>query len=122
MLYETLGQLQVFLWMLAAGALMGAWYAVTAGLRRLLTAGPLLGLCADLAFGLGAGAIYCAALYTANYGQPRLYTVIATALGFALLAGGTFSTGKKLLRTILITIRKTIVTLRRHRWINVIFR
>lgn len=101
---------------------MGGWYAVTAALRRLLTAGPLLGLCADLAFGLGAAAIYCAALYTANYGQPRLYTVLAAALGFALLAVGTFSTGKKLAHTILITIQKTIATLRRHRWINVIFK
>ena len=60
-LYETVGQLQVFVWMLAAGALMGAWYAVTALLRRLLEARTWLGLCADAAFGLGAGAIFCLA-------------------------------------------------------------
>lgn len=122
MLYQTLGQFQVFLWMLAAGAAMGAWYAAMAAVRRLLTAGVLLSACADAAFGLGAAAIYLAALYTANYGQPRLYTVLAAALGFALFAAGVYSPGKKAARTIVITIQKIIVTLRRHRWINVIFK
>lgn len=122
MLYETIGQLHIFAWMLAAGALMGAWYAVTAALRRVLAAGVALSLCADIAFGLGAAALYLAALVTANYGQPRLYTVAAAALGFMLFAGGAYLPGKKAARTILITIRRIIVTLRRHRWINVIFK
>ena len=88
MLFTTLGQHRVFLWMLAAGALTGAWYAGMAALRRLLSAGPWLSLLADCAFGLGAAAIFCLALFTANYGQLRLYAVLADALGFGLFALG----------------------------------
>ena len=108
--------------MLAAGALMGGWYGAMALLRRLLAAGPLLSLAADVAFGLGAAAIYCAALVSANHGSFRLYTLIAAALGFALFALAAFPAGRK---TILVTkrvINRIYVTLRRIRWIKVIFR
>lgn len=122
MLYQTLGQFRVFLWMMAAGAAMGAWYAVTAALRRLLRAGVLLGICCDAAFGLGAGAIFCTDLYTANYGQLRLYAVAAAALGFALFAGGVYPPGKKAAFVLIRRFRTIIVKIRRHRWINVIFK
>ena len=122
MLYQTIGQFRVFLWMLAAGALMGAWYAVTALARRLLRAGLWLGLCADLAFGLVAGAVFCGALYTANYGELRLYAVLAAALGFALFAGGVYPPGKRMVSATIVTIHRILVKLRRHRWINVIFK
>ena len=121
-LYETVGQLQVFVWMLAAGALMGAWYAVTALLRRLLEAGTWLGLCADAAFGLGAGAIFCLALYTANRGQVRLYAVLAAMLGFALFAGGVYPPGKRAISATIVIFRRIIVIIRNYRWINVIFK
>ncbi len=122
MLFETLGQLRVFLWLMAAGALAGAWYAVTAGARLLLRAGVVLGLCADLAFGLGAAALFCLALYTANYGELRLYEVLGFALGFALFAGGAYPPGKKIVNDTIVTMRRIIVKVRRHRWINVIFK
>ena len=108
--------------MMAAGAAMGAWYAVTAALRRLLRAGVLLGICCDAAFGLGAGAVFCMALYTANYGQLRLYAVAAAALGFALFAGGVYPPGKKAAFVLIRRFRTIIVKIRRHRWINVIFK
>ena len=73
MLFETIGQHRVFLWMLAAGMLIGAWYGGMAGVRRLLAAGVWLSLVCDVIFGIGAGAIFCAALFTANYGALRLY-------------------------------------------------
>ena len=57
MLFSTVGQGWVFLWMLSAGAAIGAWYACMAALRRLLCAGPWLSLAADIAFGAGAAAI-----------------------------------------------------------------
>ena len=122
MLYQTIGQFQVFLWMVAAGALTGAWYAATAAARRLLCAGLWLSLCCDAAFGLGAGVVFLAALYTANYGSPRLFAVLGDALGFMLFAGGVYPPGKRALKGILVIFRRIIVTLRRHRWINVIFR
>ena len=86
MLYQTLGQFRVFLWMLAAGA------------------------------------VFCAALYTANYGQPRLYAVAAAALGFALFAAGVYPPGKKAVFVLFGMFRTIIVKIRRHRWINVIFK
>ena len=39
MLFSTVGQGWVFLWMMGAGAAIGAWYALLAALRRLLRAG-----------------------------------------------------------------------------------
>lgn len=122
MLFETLGQLRVFLWLLAAGALAGAWYAVTAGARLLLRAGVVLGLCADLAFGLGAAALFCLALYTANYGELRLYEVLGFALGFALFAGGAYPPGKRIVNELIIAMHHIVVKIRQHRWINVIFK
>ena len=122
MLFETLGQFRVFLWRMAAGALAGAWYAVTAGARRLLRAGVALGLCADLAFGLGAAALFCLALYTANYGELRLYEALAFALGFAIFAGGAYPPGKRIASDILVATRRIAVRVRRHRWVNIIFR
>ncbi|MBR1560637.1 MAG: hypothetical protein IJ646_10405 [Clostridia bacterium] len=122
MLFGTLGQLPVFLWMAGAGALMGAWYAVLAGVRRLLAAGVLLGLCADLAFGVGAAAIFCLGLYAANLGELRLYAALAAALGFAIFACGVYPPGKKAAFGLMAIFRKIVVKIRRHRWINVIFR
>ena len=122
MLFETLGQLRVFLWLLAAGALAGAWYALTAGARRLLQAGAALGLCADLAFGLGAAALFCLGLYTANYGELRLYEALAFALGFAIFAGGVYPPGKRIVSDIIVTMHRIFIKIRGHRWINVIFK
>lgn len=122
MLYQTIGQYQIFLWMLAAGALIGAWYALTAAVRRVLCAGVWLGLCADVAFGAGAAAIFCAALYTANYGEPRFYTVAAAALGFALFAGGVYPPGKRAVRGVMTLLNTSFIKLRQQRWIKVIFR
>ena len=122
MLFTTIGQQRVFLWMLAAGTLMGAWYAATALIRRLLSAGPLLSLAADLAFGLGAAAIFCLALVTANRGALRLYTVLSAALGFALFALGAFPAGRRALSASKRGVCHIIVKLSRYRWIKVIFR
>ena len=52
MLFATIGQWKVFVAMMVAGLLVGLVYDLLAALRRLLRAGPLLSLCADLAFGL----------------------------------------------------------------------
>ena len=122
MLFETLGQHRVFLWMMAAGMLIGAWYACAAGLRRLMRAGALLSLLCDILFGLGAGAIFCAALVTANYGALRLYTVMAAALGFMIFAMGVYPPGRRLNHVIKCTAGHIFVKIRRFRWINVIFR
>lgn len=122
MLFTTIGQHRVFLWMAAAGVLMGVWYALLAALRRLLSAGVWLGLLADAAFGLGAAAIFCLALYTANYGQLRLYAALAAALGFGIFILGIFSPGRRCIKTLSGTVNHFIVKIRGNRWISIIFR
>lgn len=88
MLFSTADQLYVFLWMIGAGLLIGALYALFAGLRRLLCAGFWLTLLADAAFGLSAAAVFIAALVTASYGALRLYELAGAALGILLFACG----------------------------------
>lgn len=122
MLFTTIGQYRVFLWMLAAGAAMGAWYALMAALRRLLCAGLWLGLLTDAAFGLGAAALFCLALYTANYGEVRFFVVIAAALGFALFALGAFSTGARIVCAISRQLCHFVAKFGENRWIKVIFK
>lgn len=108
--------------MLAAGMLIGAWYGCMAGLRRLLRAGVWLGMLCDVGFGLGAGAIFCAALYTANYAALRGYAVLAAALGFSVFALGVYPPGKRALYAIKCTADRIFVKIRRFRWIKVIFK
>ena len=62
MLFATVGQGARFVWMLAAGAGVGAWYMLTALLRRFIQAGFWLTLACDLLFGVGAAVILIAAL------------------------------------------------------------
>lgn len=122
MLFSTIGQGWVFLWMAAAGAVIGAWYALLAALRRLLCAGFWISLASDIAFGAGAAAIFCAALVAANYGQLRLYAVMAAALGFALFAAGAYPPARSAVRALTRAVRHFFVKIGRFRWIKVIFR
>lgn len=122
MLFETLGQHRIFLWMFLSGALIGAWYGAMAGLRRLLRAGIALGIACDALFGLGAAALFCGFLYAANYGAPRLYAALGAAAGFAVFALGAFPPGKRALCALKCTAERIFVKFSRFRWIKVIFR
>ena len=122
MLFTTVGQGWVFVGMLFGGMAVGLWYALTALLRRVLRAGFWLSLACDALFGAGAAAILCAALVLADYGRVRLYALLAAALGFALFAAGSFSALHRAARRCRGWLCRSFVTLRRFRWINVIFR
>ena len=122
MLFATAGQGWVFLWMAAAGALIAAWYALLAALRRLLRAGFWLSLAADVAFGVGAAALFCAALVAADYGRVRLYSALAAALGFALFVGAFYAPGRRAAEALAGAARHIFVKIRNFRWIKVIFR
>ena len=122
MLFSTAGQGWVFLWMLAAGALIGAWYALLAALRRLLQAGFWLSLAADAAFGAGAAAIFCGALVAADYGRVRLFDVLAALMGFFLFAAGAFPPARRAAGALAGAARRIFVKIREYRWIKVIFR
>lgn len=122
MLFATVGQGWVFVWMVAAGALIACWYALLAALRRLLAAGPWLSLAADVAFGVGAAAIFCGALVTADYGRVRLFSIAGALTGFALCAGGLFPPARRVTTVVGRMFRHIFVKFRGFRWIKVIFR
>lgn len=122
MLFQSAGQGWVFLWMAAAGALIGAWYGLLAALRRLLSAGPWLSLLSDVAFGVGAAAIFCGALVTADDGRARLYAFLAAATGFALFAAGALLPARRVASRLRTAARHIFVKIRAYRWIKVIFR
>ena len=122
MLFATVGQGWVFLWMMAAGALIACWYALMAALRRLLTAGFWLSLASDAAFGVGAAAIFCAALVTADYGRVRLFSIAGALAGFALCAAGLFPPARRAGLALGRMLRHVFATIRGFRWIKVIFR
>ena len=122
MLFSTVGQGWVFLWMVAAGALIACWYALLAALRRVLSAGFWLSLAADVAFGVGAAAIFCAALVAADYGRVRLFPVLGALAGFALCAAGLFPPARRAASAIAGAFRRFFAHIRGYRWINVIFK
>ena len=88
MLFETMGQGLLFLWMMAAGAAVFGWYLICCGLRRLVQAGTWLGLGCDLLFGFGAAAILIAALVAGNYGSVRPFALLGAACGAGICAAG----------------------------------
>ena len=88
MLFATIGQPLIFLWMLGAGLMIGAVYALFRGLRRLFAAGRALTLFMDALFGLCAALIFIAASVFADYGRVRLYQFAAAALGAILYRQG----------------------------------
>jgi hypothetical protein len=108
--------------MVAAGALIACWYALLAGLRRLLSAGFWLSLAADVAFGVGTAAIFCGALVAGNYGRVRLYPIVGTLAGFVLCAMGLLPPVRRAAATLKSVFRHIFVKIRDFRWINVIFK
>ncbi len=84
MLFSTIHQGLLFLWMMVAGVGIGAWYALTLGLRRLIRAGFWLTLACDLLFGVGCAVILCAALVVGNYGALRPFELLGAACGALL--------------------------------------
>lgn len=85
MLFSTIAQPQIFLWMTLSGMLIHAWYAVICAFRKRMQAGWLLSFLLDCAFALGLAAILIAFFLLGSYGQFRLYGVFASILGFALM-------------------------------------
>lgn len=84
MLFSTIGQGAVFLFMLGTGLAIGALTLLSEALRRILQAGRALSLAVDLAAGLLAAAVLIAALIFADYGRIRIYQILAVALGLTL--------------------------------------
>lgn len=122
MLFATIGQWKVFVAMMAAGLLVGLVYDLLAGARRLLRAGPLISLCADLAFGLTAALVLGGALTFANYGQARLFAFLGAGAGIALYALGPHRLGRGLLHGFVRKFRRIWRRIVKFRLFKVIFR
>ena len=122
MLFATVGQGARFVWMMAAGAVVGAWYLLTALLRRFIQAGFWLTLACDLLFGAGAAVILIAALVAGSYGQARPFELLGAALGAALFGVGLLSPIWELLRRLRGKLARIMISLAKKRPINIIFK
>lgn len=71
---------------LAAGVAAGVLYCLLGLLRRRVPH-KWMDIVCDVVFVVLSGAMYFAALYFCDYGQIRLYTLVAFLGGFALLCG-----------------------------------
>jgi len=118
MLFSTIGQGWVFLWMMAAGALIGAWFCLLDGLRGLMQAGFWLNLILDIIFGLGAAVIFALGLISANYGRTRLFAVLGALMGFSLFLLGF----KPPVRSLGRGLRRLGAGIKQLRWIKILFR
>lgn len=122
MLFSTVGQGALFIWMMAAGALMGIWYVLLAGVRRILQAGFWLTLCCDLAFGAGCAAIFILFLVSGNYGRIRLFAILAVLLGLWLFVLASSPLIRRAMRLLKCCISGIWVRVAQNRLIKIIFK
>lgn len=122
MLFATIGQGFVFLWMVGAGLAIGVLCAFSAAIRRLLCAGFWLTLLIDALTGLCAGLILIAALVTGSYGQLRLYELLGAAAGILLFRMGVEPPIRRCLCALACLLRRIIDKITGNRLIKVIFR
>ena len=122
MLFYTIGQIHVFLWMVGAGLIIGALYMLFACVRRLLCAGFWLSLLIDVLFGAGAAVLLIIAALTADYGRICLYELLGVVLGAILFELGILPLLERLARTVFRTFRRIGQRISNFRTIKVIFK
>lgn len=122
MLFYTIGQVHIFLWMVGAGLAIGALYTFCALLRRLLCAGFWLTLFIDAMFGFCAAIVLILAALTADYGRIRLYELLGAALGAILFDLGVRPLIEKLITLAACGLGRLFKTITNIRLIKVIFK
>jgi len=122
MLFATISQPAVFLWMLFCGGIMALWYSLMAGIRHLMEAGFFLSLICDLIFGLGCAAIMIAGLIIGDYGRVRLYSVFGAILGAIMTKNGLITPFQNLFGRFGSFWRRIVTKLAKYRLIKVLFR
>lgn len=122
MLFSTIGQIHVFLWMVGAGLAIGALYTLCAWLRRLLCAGFWLTLAIDAMFGLCAAVVIIVAALSAGYGNLRLYEFLGAALGAILFELGVRPPLEWISGAAFDGLKRTFHRIAKFRLIKVIFR
>ena len=122
MLFATIHQGLLFLWMMAAGVLIGLWYALTLGLRKLIQAGFWLTLFCDLLFGAGCAVILCAFLVAGNYGALRPFELLGAICGALLCVCAVLPPLRALGRWMARLGRAAAARLRKSRVLQIIFK
>ena len=122
MLFATISQPAIFVWMMFCGCIIALWYALMAAVRRLMEAGFWLSLACDLLFGLGCAAILIAGLVIADYGQIRLYSLIAAILGAIVTKFALISPLSALCSHFTAILHKIMTKLAKYRLVKVIFK
>ena len=122
MLFSTIGQWKVFFSMMVAGVLVGVLYGILKLLRSALSAGPLLTLVADLAFGAGAALILGAMLTFSNYGAARAFAFLGATVGLCLYFAGIHSVARAVCIRLSRGIRHIFSAIAKNRLIKVIFK
>lgn len=84
MLFSTIGQGSVFLWMTFAGMLIALLYEFFRLLRCLFGGGIGVSLLMDCAWGMASGGVMAVMLVAANRGELRPYGLLAVLSGFLL--------------------------------------
>ena len=122
MLFATISQPAVFLWMMFCGGVIALWYGLMAGVRHLTEAGFFLSLLCDLIFGLGCGAILIAGLIAGDYGRVRLYGILGAVLGGIMTGIGLIAPLRNLLGRISAFLQEIVTKLAKYRLIKVLFK
>ena len=84
----TQPQAFIFLITLYGGMLTALTYEIYRYIRKAAKCGRFITALIDTLFILTLGVIVTAVLYTANFGELRLYTFVGFALGFSLYMSG----------------------------------
>ena len=82
MLYYTVGQWRIFVFLFAAGALCGLWHGLFLILSKIFRAGFFLRALLDFAAALGIAVLLTTALLIACDGEIRVFSLLAALLGF----------------------------------------
>lgn len=122
MLFSTISQPLIFLWMMLCGSVMALWYGLADGVRRLMGAGFWLSLLCDLVFGLGCAVILTGGLIAADYGRLRLYSLLGVILGAIVTGIGLIGPINCVLARMCAFLKEIVTKLAKFRAIKVLFK
>ena len=122
MLFSTIAQPQMFLWMMLSGMAAALWFEIVDGTRRLMQAGKLLSLFTDAVFAVGLAAILILFFLLGNYGEFRLYGLAGAACGYILFRFAIVAPVKAVLSRLNKHLRAFGARIAKKRLFNVIFK
>lgn len=122
MLFSTVAQPQLFLWMMLSGMAAAVWFEIVNGARRLMQAGRLLSFFTDAVFALGLAAILIIFFLLGNYGQFRLYCIAASACGYVLFYFALLKPLKAVLSGVFKRLADFMARMAKKRLFNIIFK